>query len=333
MNYLDLNYLSFQEPKIQPGNTAIIYGYGKMGHNVEIILKTKQVKYFICDKSFAIDEGNHITLKTLTHFDYDYVIISIKNEASRKEAEEQLIATGINRNRLLNYGDLFNEKREKDFVAAIPDSINFFDMYPEAKDAWIFFTAKYTENNVRDACRFFSIILNINHVLRNTSHGAFAELGVYKGTNAAIMSHFYQKFRRKLYLFDTFEGFDKRDLVGVDSMQSILFSDTSLEEVKKFVGDDNFIHYVKGFFPESVTEEASKEEYAFVSIDCDLYAPIKSGLEFFWPRLVKHGMIFCHDYRSGFWAGATNALDEFCSANDIVPVLLPDKSGTAVLIK
>ncbi len=226
-----------------------------------------------------------------------------------------------------------NDRNQNYFVAAIPDSTNWFDMYPEFKDLYSLFIGKNTDNNVRDFSRFYSFVLNINQVLRTTTKGAFAELGVYKGTNAAVMARYCRKINRRLYLFDTFEGFDKRDLVGIDRDQSTQFADTSLNEVKRYVGEGEFVHYIKGFFPDSVTEEVAGEVFAFVSLDCDLYAPIKSGLEFFWPRLVKTGMIFVHDYRSGFFDGCSNAVDEFCKDNDVFPVLLPDKSGTAVLIK
>jgi O-methyltransferase len=33
-----------------------------------------------------------------------------------------------------------------------------------------------------------------------------------------------------------------------------------------------------------------------VLLDADLFAPIKAGLELFWPRLVPGGLILVHDY-------------------------------------
>ena len=86
-------------------------------------------------------------------------------------------------------------------------------------------------------------------------------------------------------------------------------------------------------FPELATDEMRSERYAFVSIDCDLYEPIAEGLKFFWPRMVAGGMIFVHDYSSGYWPGATKAVDEFCSANGVAGVLLPDYSGSFALVK
>lgn len=44
-------------------------------------------------------------------------------------------------------------------------------------------------------------------------------------------------------------------------------------------------------------------------------------------------MIAVHDYSSGLWEGATRAVDEFCEKKNIPMVLIPDLSGTVVLIK
>jgi hypothetical protein len=53
--------------------------------------------------------------------------------------------------------------------------------------------------------------------------------------------------------------------------------------------------------------------YCAVSLDCDLYDPMKSGLDFFYPRLNRGGILFLHDYSSGHWPGSKKAIDEFCN--------------------
>ena len=76
-----------------------------------------------------------------------------------------------------------------------------------------------------------------------------------------------------------------------------------------------------------------KLKFAFVNLDCDLHKPMLAGLEFFYPRLSKGGMIFLHDYSSGYWEGCKQAIDMFCKQNKCQIVLLPDLSGSAVLVK
>ncbi len=182
-----------------------------------------------------------------------------------------------------------------------------------------------------------SLILNLTILQKRGIKGSFAELGVYKGNTSAVLAWFASESSESLFLFDTFTGFEEKDLTGLDVDKSISFTDTSIELVKTVLGNlydpKNKIIFVKGWFPESIQPEHKEIFFSAVSIDCDLYKPMKAGLEFFYPRMVPRGMIFAHDYSSGLWPGATLALDEFCLENKLNMVLLPDKSGTAVLIK
>ena len=43
--------------------------------------------------------------------------------------------------------------------------------------------------------------------------------------------------------------------------------------------------------------------------------------------------MFLHDYANPSWTGVQAAVDEFCRANGLSVVLLPDKSSTAILAK
>jgi hypothetical protein len=64
-----------------------------------------------------------------------------------------------------------------------------------------------------------------------------------------------------------------------------------------------------------------------VNLDCDLYQPMKSGLEFFYPRMPLGGIMFLHDYSSLYWDGAKLAVDEFCAETGEFIVLMPDRAG------
>jgi hypothetical protein len=48
-------------------------------------------------------------------------------------------------------------------------------------------------------------------------------------------------------------------------------------------------------------------------------------------RMSSGGLMFLHDYSSGCWPECTRVIDEFCRQRNLQPVLLPDRSGTAVL--
>lgn len=211
----------------------------------------------------------------------------------------------------------------------LPDSIYRKNGYPEIQYLYDLWCKDNEENNCLDFCRFYSLVLNIDMTLAS-SPGAIAELGVYKGNSASILKYFADKYDVALYLYDTFEGFDARDLHGVDERQCEGFIDTSLSYVKKRIGE---AYYREGYFPESIEDSDRNVEYSFVSLDCDLHDPMLAGLEFFWPRMVKGGKIFCHDYSSGYWMGCKQAIDDFCKKENVHPLLLSDIGGTAVLVK
>ena len=94
--------------------------------------------------------------------------------------------------------------------------------------------------------------------------GDFAELGVYKGNTAAILAYYAQQFNRKVDLFDTYSGFDQRDLHGIDDKESVeSFRDTGLDLVKQNIGENiPFCNFIQGYFPESITKEVENKKYA-----------------------------------------------------------------------
>ena len=126
---------------------------------------------------------------------------------------------------------------------------------------------------------------------------------------------------RKLYLFDTFEGFPDSDL-NYEMEHNLLtneigrLSNTSVEYVLSRMPNPNQCIIRKGYFPDT-TKGLEETKYAFVNIDVDLYKPIKAGLEYFWPRMVNNGYIFVHDYFSFSYAGTKKAIEEFAKENRV----------------
>lgn len=222
----------------------------------------------------------------------------------------------------------------KVFLAHHPDSHNFSNAHPEFHELFGRFKKHNEANNAGDLARLWSLILNLKQIIAEGIEGDFAELGVWRGNTAAVLACFAARSNRQVLLFDTFEGFHQRDLTGIDAGQLAYFSDTSVELVKEVIGKEcRVCEFVKGRFPESLNESHSSRRYAAVSLDCDLYEPMKAGLEFFYPLMPKGGLLLLHDYSSLAWAGARSAIDEFCRETGEYAVLLPDKSGSAVIRK
>ena len=188
--------------------------------------------------------------------------------------------------------------------------------------------------NYGDIARLYFFYTNIVSLLARNIIGDFAELGVYKGNSAKLFHALAPD--KKLYLFDTFEGFSELDskvdpaYSGEGSLSS--FKDTSLDYVRKFIGAHENVIYCKGYFPDTAALVPMETKFAFVHLDCDLYRPTKAGCEFFYPRLTAGGMLVVHDYYSG-WPGVTKAVDDFFANKPESPIILPDKSGSIAIIK
>ncbi len=221
------------------------------------------------------------------------------------------------------------------FLAYLPDAYTTFNAHSEFKKLFSRFTKYNKFNNAGDIARLWSFILNVQQVMEENIEGDFAELGVWRGNTSAVLAHFAAKHNRQVYLFDTFEGFNHQDIKGIDVDKTIgTYDGTSLYTVKDVIGD-NFAccHCIKGYFPASVNEAHRLNMYAVVSLDCDLYEPMKAGLQFFYPLMPKGGILLLHDYSNRYWPGVKTAVDEFTREVKEFVVLMPDKSGSAFIRK
>lgn len=215
--------------------------------------------------------------------------------------------------------------------------------------------------------RLSALRLHAREIEARKIPGDVAELGVYQGVFAAEINRLFPE--RRLWLFDTFEGFHARDLAieaertGVKA-QRRSFADTTMELVRSRLPHPEKARFVQGYFPESLKgldfmeafendvmqepvnavascssshteqrEEKSEPCFALVSLDPDLYEPTLEGLRYFYPRLAPGGRILIHDYTSCQFEGVKMAVDEYCRAHELFVVPLMDLHGTAVLVK
>ena len=166
--------------------------------------------------------------------------------------------------------------------------------------------------------------------------GHIAELGVYRGDTAWKLNALFPE--RRIYLCDTFEGFDGRDIKEEEDLRCSFaregdFSDTSSRQVAERLPYPDRAVIRKGYFPETAAG-LEEERYALVSLDADLYAPILAGLEYFYPRLSPGGMILLHDYNNERFRGARQAADEYEKRRGPLPLVpLCDLHGSAVILR
>jgi len=172
-----------------------------------------------------------------------------------------------------------------------------------------------------DKVRVASIALALHTIDSEGVVGAMAELGVYRGELSRVLHRLSPS--RKLYLFDTFTGFQD----GPDAR----FRDTSAAFVRSHVGGDPARVLIReGLFP-ATAEGLEGEAFAFVMLDGDRYDVTLAGLRFFMPRLVKGGFLFAHDFNNPESdRGVRRAFADFFG--DSKPyVEIPDRWGSVVV--
>ena len=123
----------------------------------------------------------------------------------------------------------------------------------------------------------------IEKILMNESlpEGSIAELGVYKGRLTRLLAKVACLRNRKLFLFDTFKGFEKTDFEAEKknnlNTRFENFANTKLVDIIFICAEAGMISknvkIKKGWFPNTFDSEAQNETYAFVSLDFDLYKP------------------------------------------------------------
>ncbi|MCM1191770.1 MAG: TylF/MycF family methyltransferase [Butyrivibrio sp.] len=201
--------------------------------------------------------------------------------------------------------------------------------------------------NQMDYVRYRTIELIAEEIRRNNIAGDVAEAGVDYGDCSWIINRAFSD--RKFYLYDTFSGFDKRD-VDIEQQNEYtsdeFFESANYFKRSNFKTSDDQAEYVrqrlkhpenaifrKGYFPETAKEEADKV-FAFVSLDMDLYQPILNGIKFFYPLLNRGGYMMIHDYNHREFQGIKGAVAECEAEFGVIPkVPLPDQGGSIVLMK
>lgn len=164
--------------------------------------------------------------------------------------------------------------------------------------------------------------------------GAIAEVGVDFGDTASYLNLFFPN--RTLYLFDTFSGFDKRDVEFEKSKKTMISKyENTYNERSNAQDVMNRMFYKEhciikqGVFPESL--EGLEDTFAFVHIDCDLQKPIEAALEYFYPRLQNGGGVICvHDYFNHRYTGVRAVVREFAFRYKIVYTPIALYNGVAI---
>ena len=340
---------------------VLIFGAGEGGRKVVDMLNEDNVEilgYIDNDERKTGQKiyGKEVMLpEKISEFNYDYILI-----ASRyfNEIFNQLINMGINESKIVEiYG--LNSNASKDFIKGIYNKHhlkrekykNIFkeeelhnviedyfvcDMnrFHKGRNYKLYNYPDYILKGI-DYVRLSTVELVAREIVERNIDGAVGELGVYRGDFSSFLSNAF--LERDLYLFDTFEGFHQNDVhfeqqQGFSKSRVGHLEDTNVDLVISKLSHTENYHIVKGYFPES-TAGLEDVNFAFVSIDVDLYKPTYEGLQFFYERLSKGGYILVHDYNFPTYSGVKQAVKKFCVEEDINYVPMSDYFGSVIIMK
>jgi O-methyltransferase len=183
--------------------------------------------------------------------------------------------------------------------------------------------------HVDDLARLYLFFDNIARTLSRGVTGDVAEFGVWKGHTAKALKALVPG--RMLYLFDSFSGYPQGSFADNDRRNG-MFRDTSFEEVKAFVGNDQVV-WRPGSFPFTIEGLPENLRFSVVHIDFGSGPATGAALDYAYPRLNSGGVLFLHDYANDSWSDVARVAEAFLADKSEHFVVAPDKGGTGVLIK
>lgn len=161
--------------------------------------------------------------------------------------------------------------------------------------------------------------------------GDFVECGVATGmTTMTIVNYLdFNSLDRKFYLFDTFNGLDKRFSTEKEYATFEGLYPDSYQFVKDSFKDYKNVILVKGAIPLTLSK-VNIEKVAYLHIDMNGATPEIEAIKFFWPKLEAGAIVVLDDYG---WARHINqkiAMDEFARIKGVKILTLPTGQGMMV---
>ncbi len=171
---------------------------------------------------------------------------------------------------------------------------------------------------------------------------SWAECGCWWGHSTHILSSIaaaQPAFSGALHVFDSFEGLSEfgaqdesrfRPTAAAKNAARQNFR-SDLARVSEGLARYPFVRLHPGWIPAKFPE-VEAETFSLVTIDVDLYEPIRDAVRFFYPRLQKGGIMYFDDYGYETFPGAKQAVDEFLQG-ERPDFFLDLPMGSAFLIK
>ena len=172
--------------------------------------------------------------------------------------------------------------------------------------------------------RMRALYMLANRASKEKLPGAFVECGSCNGGTGAILAHVAARDRRKVWLFDSFEGLPQpRAEDGERARAWVGKCLGQIDLVREVLGKTGArmedVEIVKGWF-ENTLASSQTGAIALLHLDADWYESTMTILEQLYDRVHPNGYLVLDDY--GHWPGCRRALDEFMAKRGLRPKLM-----------
>jgi len=158
--------------------------------------------------------------------------------------------------------------------------------------------------------------------------GDTAECGTWRGGSSWLICKAIQGSGKQHHAFDSFQGLsapEPRDGTHFKAGELAVTEEDFRARLKEF---DTLKTYA-GWIP-SRFADVQDRTFSFVHVDVDLYQPTRDSIEFFYPRLVKGGVLLLDDYGFEICPGARQAADEFFAGKPEPVLEIPTGQGLVI---
>jgi O-methyltransferase len=194
------------------------------------------------------------------------------------------------------------------------------ETYPDLhceEDFWSLYE-QTKQFSLLQAIGFYNIYCSIRYIAQRKIPGDFVECGVFLGGAsifAALARDLFGLHDRKVYLYDTFNGFPEGTSDFIEAKGRVVTgaeTESFLEDVK-----DNIRHcgvrpesyeIIAGPVEQTLLTGPVPEQISMLRLDTDFYVSTKSEFQVLYPKLVQRGVLIIDDY--GTWDGVRKAADE-----------------------
>jgi O-methyltransferase len=158
--------------------------------------------------------------------------------------------------------------------------------------------------------------------------GDTAECGTWRGGSSWLICKATQGGEKQHHAFDSFQGLsapEPRDGTHFKAGELAVTEEDFRARLKEF----DHLKVYPGWIPSRFADVRDRR-FSFVHVDVDLYQPTRDSIEFFYPRLVRGGVLLMDDYGFEICPGARQAADEFFAGKPEPVLEIPTGQGLVI---